>query len=334
MADYTTIYNEILNVPKVDFDALALKLFKIQSENCLPYKQFLTHISIEPENVTKIDQIPFLPIQLWKNHEIITCKFLPEIIFESSGTSGQQTSKHHLKSLDFYRKVCDLCFEFSYASSSDYCWLGLLPSYLERSNASLVTMVDHFIDSSQYSQSGFFLDDFEKLSKLLRDNEFQKIPTILIGVSFGLLDFIESSIWKKNKIVLNHTFIIETGGMKGRREELTKYELHAILKEAFSVDNIHSEYGMTELLSQSYSKGNGVFTPGPTQKIIIGDITDPLFNLENGKRGTIKIIDLANFDTCSFIATEDIGIGYEDDTFEVLGRLDISDIRGCSLMTA
>lgn len=329
-----TIYDQILNVDTSNFDVLALQVFQHQSKHNPVYKNFLSLIGCEPDKIKNIASIPFMPIQVWKHNIVKTGIWDAQEIFESSGTTGQDLSKHHVRSLKWYHQVSHLCFESRYGDPSNFCWLGLLPSYLERQHSSLVSMVQHFISISKHADSGFFLDDFEKLSNILLSHSKENIPTILIGVSFGLLNFIESKCWKIDQADLSPITIIETGGMKGRREELSKPELHRRLKFGFNVRNIHSEYGMTELLSQSYSKGQGLFKPSPTMKLLVGDIADPLSAPQINRRGAVRIIDLANVDTCSFIATEDVGISYADGSFEILGRLDVGDLRGCSLMVA
>ena len=254
---------------------------------------------------------------------------MPETTFFSSGTTGQIPSQHLVKSLDWYHYISTYGFEQQYGSLKDYCILGLLPSYLERPGASLVSMVDAFIKASKYEESGFFLDQFSDLYQSLLMCREKGIPTILWGVSFALLDFMEAY-----SIAFPELIIMETGGMKGRRKEMTRQELHQTLKQAFQVAHIHSEYGMTELLSQAYAPKNGRFLPTSAMKIAITDPTDPFTFLAVGKRGLINIIDLANLDTISFIATQDIGCTYDDGSFEVLGRHDASEVRGCNLMIA
>jgi phenylacetate-coenzyme A ligase PaaK-like adenylate-forming protein len=304
-----------------------MDIFKFQFTNNPLYKQYCQLVNKDPDHVKSINDIPFLPIEFFKSFKVQTGSWTEEIEFMSSGTTGQTRSRHLVHSIDWYHKISSRCFESCYGEPSGFCWLGLLPSYMEREGASLIFMVDHFIKNSKYKQSGFFLQDHDRLLEVLNSLEKKKIPTILIGVSFALLDFAED-----HSILLEHTIVMETGGMKGRREEMTRDTLHKTIQEGIHINKIHSEYGMTELLSQCYSKGEGVFDTSPTMKIIISDLTDPLTKIGLGQRGTINVIDLANVDTCSFIATQDIGIQYSPNKFSVLGRLDKSEIRGCNLL--
>ncbi len=323
------LQQQIINVSNADFDQVALALFRYQCTNNPVYGQFCRLVGRPVDKVHAVGDIPFLPIQLFRDHLIQSGSWVPEVIFESSGTTGQSRSRHAVRSLEWYGKITVRCFSHIYGDPSEYCWLALLPSYLERRNASLVYMVDHFARKSKYAKSGFFLDDFDILLTILKKNEEDGLPTILIGVSFALLDLAEF-----REFQLRHAIVMETGGMKGRRTELTRGELHGKLMDAFKVDQIHSEYGMTELLSQFYSSGGGVFKPCPTARVMIADLTDPLTLLGTGKRGMINVVDLANIDTCAFIATQDIGVLYDGGTFEVLGRVDESEMRGCNLMVA
>ena len=278
--------------------------------------------------INHLSEIPFLPIQFFKNNVIKTGIWNEEFIFTSSGTTGITTSQHFVRELNFYNQLTINGFEGFYGSITEYCVLGLLPAYLERSGSSLVTMVDDFIKRSPYSQSGFFLYNYDKLNEVLLKNKESNIPTLLIGVSFALLDFVE-----KYPMDFPELIVMETGGMKGRRREMIRAELHHEIKNGFNTQVVHSEYGMTELLSQGYSKGHGVYQATPSLKVLTRDMNDPLSILPNiGRLGVINLIDLGNLDTCSFIATDDLGRVYSDDTFEILGRLDNSDIRGCNLM--
>ena len=251
---------------------------------------------------------------------------MPEIIFESSGTTGQIPARHAVKNLNIYRDSFTNGFELFYGDIKNYCILGLLPAYLERTGSSLVFMVDEMIKQSGHPDSGFYLYDFERLAHVIRKQEEKEQPTLLIGVSFALLDFAE-----KHEMKLNYTTVMETGGMKGRREEITRDELHEILKRKLSVAAIHSEYGMTELLSQAYSVGAGLYKPVPWMKIFVRDEDDPMSTRFSGE-GLLNVIDLANQDSCAFIATDDVVRLHEDGSFEVLGRMDNSDMRGCSLL--
>jgi hypothetical protein len=296
------------------------------------YRQFTDSIKIDPVTVNSIDKIPFLPIQFFKTHSVIATQFEPEIIFESSGTGNMQRSKHFVKSLELYEKSFTLAFELFYGTETEWCILGLLPSYLERSNSSLVTMVDRLMKNSGHSFSGFYLNDFDKLHHTLLHNEILQQPTLLIGVTYALLDFAE-----KYQMKLNSTIIMETGGMKGRREELTRGQVHDMLQKRLGITSVHSEYGMTELLSQAYSRGKGLFKCAPWMKVLIRDEDDPLnitcrLRSKAPKTGLINVIDLANIFSCSFIATDDLGKLYGNDYFEVLGRCDASEVRGCNLL--
>lgn len=310
-----------------DFEKLSFEIFRFQAKNNLIYNEFLNHLAIDVTSVHKINQIPFLPIQFFKSHKVVSSKEKVQQIFLSSGTTGDTQSKHYVTDLNIYKTSFRKGFEYFYGNIKDYTVLALLPSYLERDGSSLIYMVNDFIESSNCSKSGFYLNNLEELSDHLIELDKNNKKVLLIGVSFALLDFVE-----KFKFKLNNTIIIETGGMKGRRKELIKKELHRVLCDGFGVEEIHSEYGMTELLSQAYSKGNGLFKCPPWMKVIIRDTEDALAIFPDGKSGGINVIDLANINSCSFIATQDLGKTYANGTFEVLGRFDNSDIRGCNLM--
>ncbi|CAM4295269.1 acyl transferase [Zobellia roscoffensis] len=312
---------------QIEFDAQALKVFKHQFRTNAVYLEFCSYLKKSDENVTQVSEIPFLPISFFKSKEIISGEKHPETTFTSSGTTGNETSKHFVNRISLYEQSFRKAFEQFYGKVEDYCVLALLPSYLEREGSSLIYMVDDMIKESKHVDSGFYLNNLDSLrDKLIQlDKNGQKI--LLIGVSFALLDMVE-----KHSLQLKNTVIMETGGMKGRRKELIREELHEILKAGFGVPVIHSEYGMTELLSQGYSKGNGIFETPPWMKILIRDTEDPLTYQNHGKTGGINVIDLANIDSCAFIATQDLGKTYENGTFEVLGRFDHSDVRGCNLM--
>lgn len=325
--DRIFLLQKIADLKPTTFHQVALEVFRYQAKHNPIYRQFIQILGIQPDKIQDIHQIPFLPIQFFKTHEIKTDDWQEQTIFTSSGTSGQTPSQHFVRDINWYLANSVDGFQRFYGKIKDYCFLALLPSYLERSGSSLIKMAEHFIQKSKYPQSGFYLYNHQELINILKTLHQKRIPTVLIGVSFALWDLAEQ--FPTN---LKHITIMETGGMKGRKEEITRTELHQILKKAFNVKNIHSEYGMTELLSQAYSKGNGIFRTTPTMKIIIKEITDPFTSQKNGKSGTINIIDLANIDTCSFIATQDVGRVFENESFEVLGRLDESDIRGCNLM--
>lgn len=309
------------------FEAIALETFYFQAENNLVYKEYLHHLKVDPATVTDISNIPFLPIQFFKSHKIICGNDVVEQTFLSSGTTGMTQSKHLVSDLSLYEESYLNGFAHFYGDISELVILALLPSYLEREGSSLVYMVEDLIKKSGHVESGFYLDNLDELSEVLLKLECEGKKVLLIGVSFALLDLIE-----KYQFSLKHTIVMETGGMKGKRKEMIREELHAVLKEGFGVHAIHSEYGMTELLSQGYSNGHGVFKCPPWMKILIRDTEDPLSLLENGKAGGINVIDLANRNSCSFVATQDLGKVYADGSFEILGRFDNSDIRGCNLM--
>ncbi|HSU29317.1 MAG TPA: hypothetical protein VLJ68_13110 [Chitinophagaceae bacterium] len=320
--------DKIFPVKDKDFLALALEIFHYQYRENPVYNSYVDLLSVDPRKVNSLERIPFLPIRFFRSGPVTSGTFNAAAIFESSGSSATINSNHYVKDLEIYKESLSKCFEFFYGSVQQYCILGLLPSYLERKNASLVYMVQELINASAHPESGFFLDDLDKLTGTLIELEAKDQKTILFGVSFALLDLAE-----KGSLDLKNTIIIETGGMKGRRKELVRSELHEILKSAFPVPAIHSEYGMTELLSQAYSRGEGIFHTPPWMKIMLRDENDPLEVYSSGPRsGVINIIDLANIHSCAFIATDDVGKLYSDGSFEVMGRVDNSDLRGCSLM--
>lgn len=310
-----------------EWDELALELFRFQSVYNPLYSNYLELINKTNGAVESVEQIPFVPIELFKYYDIQTGIWNPERIFRSSGTTGQTTSRHLLRDPDWYRSNARRAFARLYGPVEQFCFLALLPSYLERDNSSLVFMAEDFISHSRYPQSGFYLYNMGDLVKVLSDCVENKIPTVLLGVSFALLDLAEAF-----PMPLEHVIVMETGGMKGRRYEMTKEQLHQVLKEAFQLQHIHSEYGMTELLSQAYSMENGKFQPAPTMRVLAREVTDPFAVRPYGQNGVLNIIDLANIDTLSFIATDDLGRVAEDGSFEVTGRLDSSEIRGCNLM--
>jgi phenylacetate-coenzyme A ligase PaaK-like adenylate-forming protein len=310
-----------------DFTAAALKTFYYQSEYNLVYKEYLSHLNIDPSSVCAVKDIPFLPIQFFKSHQIICKEDAVEQTFLSSGTTGDLQSKHFVTDLTLYEESYLKGFSQFYGDVGELVVLALLPSYLEREGSSLVYMVEDLIRKSRQPESGFYLKNLEDLKDLLLRLEFQQKNVLLIGVSFALLDLVE-----KHQFCLKNTVVMETGGMKGRRKELIREELHAVLKKGFGVDEIHSEYGMTELLSQAYSSGHGIFKTPPWMKILIRDTHDPLSLLPIGKTGGVNVVDLSNINSCSFIATQDLGKLHLNSSFEILGRFDNSDIRGCNLM--
>jgi len=310
-----------------EFETKALEIFKFQYQNNSVYQEFCLHLGKTPSNVKKLDEIPFLPIEFFKSKTVVSSTGKPEALFTSSGTTGASTSTHQVTDISIYKQSYLRCFEQFYGPVSDYCVLALLPSYLERNGSSLIYMVNDLIQRSNNPDSGFYLDEFELLQNKLTQLDTKGTKILLIGVSFALLDFVE-----KYPLKLKNTLIMETGGMKGRHKEVLREELHQTLKTGFGVNKIHSEYGMTELLSQAYSNGNGIFKTPSWMKIRSRDTEDPLSMQSEGKTGGLNIIDLANVNSCSFIATQDLGKSYADESFEILGRFDHSDIRGCNLM--
>jgi phenylacetate-coenzyme A ligase PaaK-like adenylate-forming protein len=320
--------NDIFNIKtKADFKNQALKVFKYQFENNPVYRSFCDLLYVHPSDVSNVKDIPFLPIQFFKSHEVLSSKESVKQIFTSSGTTGSITSKHLVTDLAVYEMSYQKTFKTCYGDLEDYVVLALLPNYLEREGSSLIYMVDDLIKSSKHKESGFYLNQYEALKLKMETLEARGQKTILIGVTFALLNLIE-----KYNFNLNHTIIMETGGMKGMRKELVREELHLILTNGFGVETIHSEYGMTELLSQAYSKGDGVFECPNWMKVITRDPEDALAIQKQGKTGGLNIIDLANYNSCSFIATQDLGKVNANGTFEVVGRFDASDVRGCNLM--
>ena len=333
ISTYDNLRSQIFKVDENNFEALSIEVFHYQYANNAIYRKYCDLTIRDIEAIKQLHEIPFLPIQFFKTQQITTGNFEAEAIFESSGTTGSVNSKHYVKDLNWYTKSFLEGFDLFYGNIEAYCILGLLPSYLERKNASLVYMVNELINKSKNELSGFHLYDHIKLKEIIKRNEAVQQKTLLIGVSYALLDFAEDFPMK-----LNNTILMETGGMKGRREEMSKQDLHQALMNQFEVAEIHSEYGMTELLSQAYSFGKGIFSTPPWMKILLRSEDNPLQTFPNvykeneTKRGVVNGIDLANIDSCSFIATEDTGIIYSDATFEITGRLNNSDIRGCGLM--
>lgn len=326
-------YDEIFGVSNHGFEALALRVFARQfAENEL-YGRFCRQLNKTPANVTRLEDIPFLPIAFFKTHEIKTGDFRPELIFESSGTTGSTTSRHSIKDRSLYTQSFINGFKRLYGEPSSWCILGLLPSYLERGNSSLVFMVDELIRLSGDPDSGTFLHDHEKLNALLRKKSAERKKVLLFGVTYALLDFADAFPQR-----LKNVTVIETGGMKGRREELSREAVHDILRDRFGLRDIHSEYGMTEMLSQAYSSRAGIFQTPPWLKIVLREEDDSLSVSDrpapgrSEMHGGINVIDLANIHSCSFIATDDAGTVFEDGSFKVNGRLDNTDIRGCSLL--
>jgi hypothetical protein len=320
------LINNIFNVTPQTFEAIALEVFYFQYRENELYQNFVKQLGVKKEAVQLAAQIPFLPISFFKTHMVKAGSFESDQVFASSGTTQSGNSFHYVKDAGIYKQSFLQCFEENYGDAREWCILGLLPSYLERSNSSLVFMVNELVAESGHPESGFYLDDFEKLFATLKKMEAKRQPVLLIGVTFALLDFFE-----RYPLPLHNTIVMETGGMKGRREELTRQQVHEFIKSKTGLKQVHAEYGMTELLSQAYSKKEGVFHCPAWMKIVVRDEDDPLALKESG-RGVINIIDLANIYSCSFIATDDAGIVNYDGSFEVIGRVDNSDIRGCSLL--
>jgi phenylacetate-coenzyme A ligase PaaK-like adenylate-forming protein len=325
--------NKIFAATAQNFLPLALELFQFQYENNPVYQQYCRLVHCNPAAVNALEDIPFLPISFFKTHEVKTGAFDAGLIFESSGTTQTVNSRHHVKDAAVYQQSFETAFEKFYGPPQDWCIIGLLPSYIEKGNSSLVYMVDHLVKKSKHPLSNFYLYDTGQLHKILMHNEILKQPTLLIGVTYALLDFAAAYPMK-----LRSTTIMETGGMKGRRQELTRMQVHETLQQQLGVPVIHSEYGMTELLSQAYSKGNGFFHCPAWMKVLLRSEDDPFavslppHRDEAAKDGLINIIDLANMHSCCFIATDDRGRLFPGGTFEVLGRADNSEMRGCSLL--
>jgi len=310
-----------------DFEALALEVFQYQAKNNKTYSDYINHLGIIPGNIRQLDQIPFLPVGFFKTFKIITGKDIPSIIFKSSGTTGSGTSKHYVTDISWYRESFTRTFQYFYGNPEQYCLLALLPSYLEREGSSLIYMMDFLIRISKNPDSGFYLDKLDSLSEKIIRLRQQNQKILLFGVSFALLNLAD-----KYKPDLSGQIVMETGGMKGTREEIIREELHKVLTKAFNTKVIHSEFGMTELLSQAYSKGDGIFHTPPWIKVLIRDSYDPFSYVKKGRSGGINIIDLANYNSCSFIETKDLGRLLPNGGFEVSGRFDSSDIRGCNLI--
>ena len=309
------------------FADTALQIFDYQYNNNEIYRNFAQLLRCTPAQVSALEDIPFLPISFFKTHRIQTGVWTPEKIFRSSGTTGMTTSCHFVKKTALYEQCFTQGFRYFYGAPDEYCFLALLPSYLERKDSSLVYMMQALMKQSRHPANGFYLDDYQRLSRKLCKLEQAGQKTLLLGVSYALLDFSE-----KYPVPLKNTIVMETGGMKGKRREMLRSELHKILRQRFDLEHIHSEYGMAELFSQSYSKGSGIFQTPPWMRVMTRQPDDPLTSAQTGKKGGINIIDLANIHSCSFIATQDLGTLFSDGTFEISGRFDHSDLRGCNLM--
>lgn len=312
---------------ELEFNTLALRVFKFQYEANAVFQKFCKLLDKHPSNVNSLRDIPFIPIEFFKSHDILSSKEPIVKTFTSSGTTGSQTSKHFITDLTIYEDSFNIAFQEFYGNPEDYAILALLPSYLERDGSSLIYMANNLIADSKHPKSGFYLHNLEDLAQTLKALDASGQKTLLIGVSFALLDLVDAYSFQ-----LENTIVMETGGMKGRRKEMIREELHEILSKGFGVNHIHSEYGMTELLSQAYSNGQGVFNCPKHMKILIRDPEDALTYLTKGKTGGINVIDLANLNSCSFIATQDLGKQISETDFEILGRFDHSDVRGCNLM--
>lgn len=309
------------------FLEVTLQVFRFQYKNNHIYRKFCDLLGRNPGNVEELTKIPFLPIEFFKTHSILSSEEPVQITFTSSGTTGSTTSRHLVTDLSLYERSFQKAFENFYGQTGDLVILALLPSYLERQGSSLIYMAEALIKKSEQPESGFYLHNLEELQQKLTTLDKAGKKILLIGVSFALLDLVE-----KHQFQLKNTIVMETGGMKGRRKEMIRHELHSVLKKGFGVDQIHSEYGMTELLSQAYSHGNGSFECPPWMKLLIRDPEDALNLLPQGKTGGINVIDLANLNSCSFIATQDLGKQLNQKETEILGRFDNSDIRGCNLL--
>lgn len=325
MQSSNSFKTNIFHINNQNFDNHALELFNYQFDNNKTYRDYVKHLNVRPEEVSEVSEIPFLPIQFFKKYKIMTGSFRAQHVFESSGTTGAR-SRHYVDDLDFYKNVSHKIFESFFGDLKGAAVIGLLPSYLERGNSSLVYMVDHFVNESGNKHSGFYLDNQEMLLEKLKNLSNQKSPVFLFGVTFALLE-----LANRYQFDFENLYILETGGMKGRGKELIREELHSKLKKAFNTSNIYSEYGMTELLSQAYLQNDGFFHTPPWMKILVRQIHDPFDGAGNGQVGILKIIDLANVHSCAFIETEDLGL-VDTNKFKVVGRLDNTDLRGCNLL--
>jgi phenylacetate-coenzyme A ligase PaaK-like adenylate-forming protein len=312
---------------EIEFEQVALEIFRYQAKNNPVYREYLQYLKKDVTKISHVAEIPFLPIEFFKSRKVISCENSAKEIFTSSGTTGSVTSRHFVPDVSIYEKSFKKGFEDFYGSITEYCVLALLPSYLEREGSSLIYMMEHLIRDSKHSKSGFYLHNHKELIRTIAELKKTKQKVLLLGVSFALLDLAEN-----HELDFSDVIIMETGGMKGRRKEITREELHAFLCSKLNVSEIHSEYGMTELLSQAYSKGNSLFKTPKWMKIMIRDAYDPFSYEKTGKTGGVNVIDLANVHSCSFIETQDLGKIHKDGSFEILGRFDHSDIRGCNLL--
>lgn len=325
MKSFNSFKTNVFRVTNQNFEKCALELFHFQYDYNKTYRDYVQFLNVHPGDVTTISTIPFLPIQFFKYHEVKTGDFTHQHVFESSGTTGP-TSKHYIEDLDFYKKVSAKIFNSFFGNIDQSIIIGLLPSYLERNNSSLVYMVNHLIQESKNDRSGFYLNNLEILEQRLKLFSERKLAVYLFGVTFALLE-----LANEFQIDMKNLYILETGGMKGRGRELIREELHRKLKKAFKTNHIFSEYGMTELLSQAYLQKDGLFHTPSWMRVLIREIHDPFGHVKNGQTGIIKVIDMANVHSCAFIETEDLGVRIGDG-FKVIGRLDNSDLRGCNLL--
>ena len=316
-------YDEIFLIgSEAEFEREALRLFRHQAEHCAPYAEYVRLLGVEPSQVQRVEDIPMLPIEIFKSHKVYCGEQEPQMTFTSSATTGMVQSRHYVEDIALYERAFTEAFRHFYGDERECSIYALLPSYLEREGSSLVYMAERLI--AQCGGGGFYLHDYEKL---LNDMSHDPNPKILLGVTYALLDLAENYAPK-----LENTVVMETGGMKGRRKELPKSVLHKVLCSAFGVERIHSEYGMAELMSQAYSSGEGLFRTPRWMKVLVRDVNNPFRRLPSGRRGGLDIIDLANRSSCAFIATEDMGVRYDDGSFRIEGRISQSDIRGCNLL--
>ncbi len=330
MAFLEKFKSTLSNLAPDQFEEAALALFRWQSEENLIYRKYISNLGCQPQQVTSISEIPFLPIDFFKEHQVVSHLFTPEVIFKSSGTTQQSRSQHLVADVNYYKQHAQRLFEEAYGPLAGCVVLALLPSYVAQGDSSLVMMVDHFTQMTGQTQPGFCLNNHAELRAALREALASGKKTYLFGVTYALLDFAEEEAQESGENLV----IFETGGMKGRRREMVREELHGILKKAFGGKDIHSEYGMTELLSQAYSPGDGIFWPSRTLRVLVREVNDPLAVTIGPGSGGLNVIDLANVDSCAFIETKDLGKIHADGSFEVLGRFDNADIRGCNLLVS
>jgi phenylacetate-coenzyme A ligase PaaK-like adenylate-forming protein len=328
MMDLLTVKNQLFSIhTDEEFNHFALLIFQYQYDNNLVYHQYCKALNVNPSDITHYNQIPFLPVEFFKNHKIISCDSPSALIFTSSGTTGMQTSRHFIHDPEIYRTSFSKSFRLFFGDPEEFHILALLPGYLEREGSSLIYMVNDLIIQSKSTHSGFYLNEYDLLKEKIEylANDPRKI--LLLGVSFALLDLAERHSLSHSRLI-----VMETGGMKGRRKELVREELHQVLTDAFGVEKIASEYGMTELLSQAYSRGQGIYSSPPWMKILVRETNDPFSYCLDGTTGGVNVIDLANVFSCSFIATQDLGKITGNNLFEITGRFDNSDVRGCNLL--